>query len=147
MMIKNRRCTERACDLCGVTYYARNDSLKVGMGKYCSKSCQVKQQHIDGTNNAARQRDKHHNWKEGRTVDNKGYMRVLQPSHENANHQGYVLEHRLVMSEHLCRPLTEEEIVHHLDEDRLNNDISNLVLTTRSEHITKYHTAAAKLLG
>lgn len=38
------------------------------------------------------------------------------------------LEHRAVMEDMLGRPLGEDEIVHHIDCDRLNNDLENLVL-------------------
>jgi hypothetical protein len=47
----------------------------------------------------------------------------------------YVPEHRLVMEQHLGRPLEPDEIVHHSDHDKLNNDISNLVLVTRNTHM------------
>lgn len=49
-----------------------------------------------------------------------------------------ILEHRKVMQEHLGRELTSDEIVHHIDGNKLNNDISNLVLTTRSAHIEEH---------
>jgi hypothetical protein len=51
-----------------------------------------------------------------------------------ANSRGYTLEHRLVLSEHLGRPLLADEIVHHKDGDKLNNKISNLELVTREMH-------------
>lgn len=43
-------------------------------------------------------------------------------------------EHRFIMEQHLGRPLRRDEVVHHIDRDRKNNDISNLVLLSRSEH-------------
>lgn len=44
-------------------------------------------------------------------------------------------EHRHVMEQHLGRPLLRSEVVHHLDGNRLNNDISNLqLLSSHSEH-------------
>ncbi len=47
--------------------------------------------------------------------------------------------HRLVMEEHLGRELKSSEVVHHIDKDKSNNKLSNLVLfSTQSEH-TKYH--------
>jgi hypothetical protein len=55
-----------------------------------------------------------------------------------ADSRGRVQQHRFVMAEHLGRPLTKYEIVHHDDEDERNNDISNLVLTTLSDH-TRHH--------
>ena len=47
-----------------------------------------------------------------------------------------VLEHRAVMEDMLGRPLQKSEIVHHIDCDRLNNDLENLVLLeNHSSHL------------
>lgn len=46
----------------------------------------------------------------------------------------YVFEHIIVMEKHIGRFLEEDEVVHHIDENRLNNDISNLYLCTKSNH-------------
>ena len=43
-------------------------------------------------------------------------------------------KHRIVMEEYIGRQLKSNEIVHHIDGNKRNNDISNLLLTTRSEH-------------
>lgn len=48
--------------------------------------------------------------------------------------QGWELEHRVKMSEKLKRPLTEEEVVHHRDENKKNNDPENLELTNHEDH-------------
>lgn len=47
---------------------------------------------------------------------------------------GWELEHRVIMSHKLGRPLLDDEIVHHLDEDKKNNDPENLELTTHEDH-------------
>lgn len=62
-------------------------------------------------------------------ISKEGY-RVLCHDRENK-----VLEHRAVMEKKLGRKLTSEEIVHHIDGNKLNNHPDNLVLTNRSEHI------------
>lgn len=78
------------------------------------------------------------NNKGGRRKNKQGYIEVWKPEHPNANKKGYILEHRLVMSEHIGRPLLNNEDVHHKDKDKTNNNISNLELLTKSEH-AKYH--------
>lgn len=50
----------------------------------------------------------------------------------------FIKEHRAVMEKHLGRKLSRDEHVHHIDGDRTNNDISNLVVLTRGEH-SKIH--------
>src|ERR1700704_1673581 len=46
-----------------------------------------------------------------------------------------VFEHRLVMENHIGRRLGSKEIVHHVDGNKLNNDISNLRVMDRGDHI------------
>lgn len=47
-------------------------------------------------------------------------------------------EHRVVMERILGRRLTRWEAVHHIDHDRLNNDPTNLVVLTYTEHIQEH---------
>lgn len=67
-------------------------------------------------------------WKGGRTQDKAGYWLVKMNDHPQANHLGYVREHRLVMEQQLGRYLTREEVVDHIDGDTSNNEPSNLRL-------------------
>jgi len=78
----------------------------------------------------------HWNWKGGLTIDPEGYVLQHTPGHPNANWGGYVRQHRLVMEAHIGRLLTDEEVVHHEDKNKSNNDISNLILfANNSEHL------------
>ena len=49
---------------------------------------------------------------------------------------GYILEHRLTMATHLGRPLDSQEVVHHKDHCKDNNELSNLELyTSHADHM------------
>ena len=84
-----------------------------------------------------RKGDKSSHWKGGRFKRVDGYIYKIVDSHPAA-YNNYVLEHRLVMEEHLGRYLEKDEIVHHKNGIRDDNRIENLELMTQSEHM-KYH--------
>lgn len=71
-------------------------------------------------------------WNGGRIITTDGYTAISlshdSPFRSMVNKGGYVLEHRLVMAMHLGRCLMRHEIVHHKDNNRLNNTFSNLTL-------------------
>ena len=73
-------------------------------------------------------------WRGGRVVDSRGYVLLHMPQHPQANANGYVLEHRLVMERHIGRLLRRDEHVHHRNENRADNRIENLEVVSRAEH-------------
>jgi len=78
-----------------------------------------------------RRGEKHHAWKGGKHIQN-GYVFVSitkdNPYSSMAISNGYVLEHRLVMAQHLKRPLEKNETVHHINGNSQDNTIANLQL-------------------
>lgn len=78
--------------------------------------------------------DKHPNWRGGRKINTQGYVEVYRPNHPYPTRPHYVLEHRLVMEEHIGRYLKPNEEVHHINGNRVDNQIKNLQLMTKSEH-------------
>ena len=68
-----------------------------------------------------------------------GYEQTFCPSHQRANCDGFVFTHILVVEKAINRYLEDGEIVHHIDGNKLNNDISNLYLTDRAEHARIHH--------
>jgi hypothetical protein len=62
-----------------------------------------------------------------------GYVALHRPGHPNANAAGRILEHRLVMAEHLGRPLAPHENVHHINGDRSDNRLENLELWSSAQ--------------
>lgn len=74
---------------------------------------------------------RHGMWKGGRVkirAYDAMYVPPDSPYAPMRNTGGYVLEHRLVMAQHLGRPLYPWETVHHIDGDKANNQIENLQL-------------------
>jgi len=63
------------------------------------------------------------------TVD--GY-KILSINHPNSSKRGQILEHVLIMSKYLGRPLAKHETVHHKNGIRDDNRIENLELWSKS---------------
>lgn len=78
----------------------------------------------------------HPEWKGGTIVDKDGYILEYCPGHPYARNSGYVLQHRLVMEQHLGRYLEPNEVVHHKTPNKQDNLIENLELFSKnSEHL------------
>lgn len=72
--------------------------------------------------------EKHPDWKGGRVVVGRYVYIWVGHDHPMATKKGYVAEHRLNMSRKMRRPLRRHEVVHHIDGNPQNNDLSNLEL-------------------
>jgi hypothetical protein len=104
------------CD-CGTITKVTGSNLR----NYRTRSCGC-------TRDGSRRRGaSNHKWKGGR-LRQRGYVRVLDPSHPRADANGYVLEHIKVMTERLGRQLYENETVHHKNGVRSDNRLDNLEL-------------------
>lgn len=107
-------------------------TYQVKTRKYCSRKCKgIDMSRKHGANTPR--------WKGGKIIDGYGYVKILSIGHPYKDNKGYVAEHRLVMEKKLGRYIDKWEVVHHLDHNKTNNHISNLILTNRKEHLIKYH--------
>jgi len=61
------------------------------------------------------------------------YIELFLPNHPMATKRGTVLEHRLVMADHIGRWLKPEENVHHKNGNKQDNRIENLELWSKAQ--------------
>jgi hypothetical protein len=145
------------CRHCKRAFYPR--TLARAKAIYCSRSCRAKAnvahlipfanngkgklrpgRGLQGTANPA--------WKGGVTYFRKHgnykpikYIRCPSEFRAMARKDGYVMEHRLIVAQHLGRDLLRTEVVHHKDHDPHNNDPANLCLfaTNRDHKLYEHH--------
>lgn len=106
----------------------------LGVNKRWAEGHYRKGRHFPNEDYSSRSGTKNGNWKGGQALSTGGYILIHKRAHPNANKQGYVYEHRLVMEQYLNRYLQTWEIVHHKNKIKTDNRISNLELTTKGKH-------------
>ena len=78
------------------------------------------------------------NWKIEKIVKKGNYNYAIVRNHPNRTKNDYVLEHRIVVENHIQRLLEKDEIVHHINEIKKDNRIDNLQIMKSDEH-GKHH--------
>ena len=78
------------------------------------------------------------NWNGGKAKTRKGYIQILKRGHPRADSKGYVMEHIYVFEKETGVSVPPNCVIHHLDGDKTNNDISNLCMMSFGGHTT-YH--------
>lgn len=74
-------------------------------------------------------------WKGGETMHGDGYRMIYAPDHPAATpRHPHVFEHRLVAEAKIGRFLRNNEVVHHINDNRADNRPENLQVMTRGEH-------------
>lgn len=131
---------EKNCLTCSKIFYKQgSDSKKYwAVKKYCSIKCsgtnfKKGQRPSDAAIASAKARsgNKSPSWKGGsKYMTLQGYVTVYAPGYPDNR----CLEHRYVMEKHLKRKLLKTEHVHHLNGDKIDNRIENLVIIDPKEH-------------
>lgn len=71
---------------------------------------------------------------------NRGYIRAYVPKHPHAARDGYVMLHTIIMEQAIGRYLEPNEVVHHINHDRKDNRLENLMLMDKKEHMRMHMT-------
>ncbi len=128
------------CPNCGETRHIQRVNINYGLKKNTFTGlchiCRTRQ--MGKRYGKLNRREKNGKWKGGRYTDSSGYgSRTIQPDNPffcMADSNNRVLEHRLIVAIHLRRPLLSDEHVHHIDGNKTNNNIENLVLMSSAKH-------------
>lgn len=84
-------------------------------------------------------------WNVEKIVNKGDYKYAIVRDHPNRTKNNYVLLHRVIVENHIGRVLTNDEIVHHKDENKSNNDISNLEIMDIITH-GRLHNATGRTM-
>ena len=153
----NSKKNNTECAHCKKAMYMKPYRLKRSKNVCCSFDCSQElrkttctgeknhQYGIKGENNSSHLSDF--------CVSNYGYLRVLSHQHPCRAADNRLMFHRMVMEEHLkfigdyenlvykngFMVLAENMVVHHVDENKLNNTIDNLQLMSLGEHVSHHN--------
>lgn len=134
---------ELLCLHCGEKHYKLDCQLKKGRGKFCSKDCANKyRQNGSAINCVFCKTEFYRRFGEQKGLVNQfcskecySNERILSAKKTTYLKEGGRHIHILVAEKALKRSLNKGEIVHHIDENRKNNNIENLaVLPSQSIH-------------
>ena len=73
-------------------------------------------------------------WNIKKIVSKGDYLYAIVPEHPKRTKNNYVLAHRVIVENFLGRLLNDDEVVHHINENKKDNRIENLQVLSASEH-------------
>ena len=80
-----------------------------------------------------------------RAIDKRGYVFVHSPEHPHKNKDGMVREHILVMEKALGYMIPEGYCVHHVNGNKSDNRIENLMLMRVGDHTALHNRMRRKV--
>lgn len=75
----------------------------------------------------------------GKIISSKQYNLIYAPDHFSHEYCNYVAQHRYLVETILKRPLTKNECVHHINENKKDNRIINLMVFNSNSAHRRFH--------
>lgn len=137
------------CPICGEEFWVKPSQLERYNVVCCSKKCSLEWRKIKMTGENNHQYgligEANSSWKSNEKITNYGYKQIRVLDHPFGTSEHWVFEHRLVAEKYLLTEENSVEIngkkylkpeydVHHIDENRLNNSVENLLVLLKSDH-------------
>lgn len=156
----DRKGNTLTCPACGAAFWQPAAWTRKSAQQFCSRECRARTvttpnlianrydrtgQKFPGTGLKG---DKNPAWKGGVTYFKKHgnytgvkYVRCPAEYLPMARKDGYIMEHRLIVAQAIGRLLLRSEVVHHIDHNPANNDLSNLQLfaSNRDHKLYEHH--------
>lgn len=126
------------CDICNKLFYRKAHWAERTNHHFCSQICAsiYKSKEVTGKGNGR--------WVGGVKERFDGYYTIYDPRDTKVNK--YTMQHRFIMEEHLGRKLTKKEVVHHINGDRKDNRIENLMLFSGQKIHRYWHSLYRRVL-
>lgn len=141
--------TNFTCEGCGITKQIDIYKNKNRKSNFCLDCYSIKVQ--KGIKRPQFSKENSGRWNGGEYISSDGYKMIkCEGEYHPSGRQKYKKEHVMVMEKSLGRELDTKqggggESVHHIDGNKLNNDISNLVLCNGSESHRRLHANLEKI--
>jgi len=77
---------------------------------------------------------------ENSKIDKAGYVWIYKPDHKYSKaRKGWIFEHRVVVEDFIKRRLRKGECIHHIDKNKQNNKIENLMVFGSNKKHSSFH--------
>lgn len=145
MLIKRAVEFGEQCERCGEMFIARKWQIENGDGRFCSNHCVIHGALVPAAHCPESNEKRRQSWLRSDYAKNvrrgpdhpqflKSYIKLGY--RYVTNDKGVkVQEHRLVMEAYLGRKLRNDEVVHHINHNKLDNRVENLRVMSNEEHM------------
>ena len=137
------------CPICSRKFHLKPYQKNKYKTHYCSRKCFAEAKKTimkgEGNHQYGIKGSKNASWKKDRKITVYGYAKIRSLNHPFKDCDGFVFEHRLIAEKYLLNEdnsieingelyLKENYVVHHIDGNKLNNNVDNLEVMTLKEH-------------